>query len=288
MTLFNELKVGGRVWNKPPLVFQGNKKNQIKRFCGVLQNLNITPKTVIIDVFGGSGLLSHWAKQLYPQNRVIWNDFDNYAERLAHIDETEAHRRELSELLTKTMALAAAEPTKIPKLTPADDERLRIWIYEKITAGAYVDFLQLSSWFLFSGCYAKGAAEFLKQWRGWRIPQTPLMSAGYLDGVERSQKDYRELLAEWESVDDVCYLLDPPYLQTSAECYSQHFRLADFLECAEYFIAARTAVFFCSESSDAPEFFAWLEKKQGSAGFKTMRGCLSVSKNNTDLMYYKG
>lgn len=35
----------------------------------------------IVDAFGGSGLLSHTAKQLKPQARVIYNDFDNYAKK---------------------------------------------------------------------------------------------------------------------------------------------------------------------------------------------------------------
>ena len=37
---------------------------------------------VFLDLFGGSGLLSHHLKCRYPNNRVVWNDFDNYAERL--------------------------------------------------------------------------------------------------------------------------------------------------------------------------------------------------------------
>ena len=49
----------------------------------------------IIDTFGGSGLLSHVAKQLKPKARVIYNDFDGYAERLAHIDDINALRAQL-------------------------------------------------------------------------------------------------------------------------------------------------------------------------------------------------
>ena len=41
----------------------------------------------IVDVFGGSGLLSHTAKQLKPKATGIYNDFDGYTERLKHIDD---------------------------------------------------------------------------------------------------------------------------------------------------------------------------------------------------------
>lgn len=42
----------------------------------------------IVDVFGGSGLLSHTVKRIKPKARVIYNDFDGYSERLKHIDDT--------------------------------------------------------------------------------------------------------------------------------------------------------------------------------------------------------
>ena len=49
----------------------------------------------IIDTFGGSGLLSHAAKRLKPKARVIYNDFDGYTERLAHIDDINTLRSQL-------------------------------------------------------------------------------------------------------------------------------------------------------------------------------------------------
>ena len=49
----------------------------------------------IIDAFGGIGLLSDVAKRLKSKARVIYNDFDGYAERLAHIDEINALRAQL-------------------------------------------------------------------------------------------------------------------------------------------------------------------------------------------------
>lgn len=58
----------------------------------------------IIDTFGGSGLLSHVAKQLKPKARVIYNDFDGYAERLTHIDDINALRAQLYAVVVKTLA----------------------------------------------------------------------------------------------------------------------------------------------------------------------------------------
>ena len=64
------------MFKQAPLPFIGQKRMFLKHFSQILNDH---------DVFGGSGLLSHTAKQLKPQARVIYNDFDNYSERLQHI-----------------------------------------------------------------------------------------------------------------------------------------------------------------------------------------------------------
>lgn len=290
-TLFDEANIhaaptSAKRWLKPPLAFQGNKKNQLKRFLGVVSNFEITPATVFVDVFGGSGLLAHWLKAYYPQNRVIWNDFDDYAARLANIAKTEAHRRELAAMLP---ARAGGL-----RLKSGEEARLRTWVSARAAAGEWLDCIQLSSWLLFSGNYTQTPADFIKQTHYSRIPAQPLCADGYLDGVERVQKDYRELLAEFDGADAVL-VLDPPYLQTNIECYSSGFRLADFLNVAEAFLNARRAVFFSSERSNAGEFFDWLGRRFGRRlDFKTMRGDLmrngktaATQPKNVDVMYYK-
>ena len=85
------------MFKQAPLPFVGQKRMFLKHFEEVL-NANIKDDGegwTIIDTFGGSGLLSHVAKQLKPKARVIYNDFDGYAERLAHIDDINALRAQL-------------------------------------------------------------------------------------------------------------------------------------------------------------------------------------------------
>lgn len=67
-------------FKQAPLPFVGQKRQFLKHFEQVL-NDNIPGNGegwIIIDAFGGSGLLSHTAKQLKPEARVIYNDFDGY------------------------------------------------------------------------------------------------------------------------------------------------------------------------------------------------------------------
>lgn len=52
-------------------------------------------KTIFVDLFGGSGLLSHITKRERPDAVVIYNDHDNYRERLENIDRTNTLLRDL-------------------------------------------------------------------------------------------------------------------------------------------------------------------------------------------------
>ena len=94
------MKIGNKqtkevvMFKQAPLPFTGQKRMFLKHFKAILneQIPGDGEGWTIIDTFGGSGLLSHAAKQLKPKARVIYNDFDGYAERLAHIDDINALR----------------------------------------------------------------------------------------------------------------------------------------------------------------------------------------------------
>ena len=77
------------IYNSAPLPFQGQKRNFIKQFRELIKDeFRAHRNGIFIDAFGGSGLLSHNIKQIYPNARVIYNDYDNYSERLANIEAT--------------------------------------------------------------------------------------------------------------------------------------------------------------------------------------------------------
>ena len=84
-----------KTYKKAPLPFIGQKRNFLKHLIPVLQQ-NIPDDGAgwtIVDVFGGSGLLAHTAKHILPKARVVYNDFDGYAERLHHIADSERLRQ---------------------------------------------------------------------------------------------------------------------------------------------------------------------------------------------------
>ena len=66
--------------------FQGQKRNFASAYREVLK---LYPDcTTIVDLFGGSGLWARISKDERPDARVIFNDFDNFAERVRHIQDT--------------------------------------------------------------------------------------------------------------------------------------------------------------------------------------------------------
>ncbi len=92
----------------------------------------------IVDVFGGSGLLSHVAKRLKPKAKVIYNDFDGYVERLNHINET----NQLREILYQSVNQIIPKNKLISK-------QLKDEIVNKINNfSGYKNVNCLSSWLL--------------------------------------------------------------------------------------------------------------------------------------------
>lgn len=73
-------------FNQSPLPFQGQKRQFFKEFKCHLKAFQT--KTIFVDLFGGSGLLSHIVKTQRPDAKVIWNDYDYFIDRLSNINKT--------------------------------------------------------------------------------------------------------------------------------------------------------------------------------------------------------
>ncbi|NAW50563.1 hypothetical protein GNY06_03890 [Elizabethkingia argentiflava] len=71
---------------RSPLPFQGQKRNFSKEFKQALKSF--PSNATYVDLFGGSGLLSHTIKQHYTDAKVVFNDYDNYTKRLKNMEKT--------------------------------------------------------------------------------------------------------------------------------------------------------------------------------------------------------
>ncbi|TPH20267.1 hypothetical protein EUX48_09275 [Haemophilus haemolyticus] len=239
------------MFKQAPLPFVGQKRMFLKHFETVL-NENIEGDGegwTIIDTFGGSGLLSHAAKRIKPKARVIYNDFDGYAERLANIDDINALR-------TKLYAAVGNTTPKNKKLSKQlQAECIRI-IQE---FGGYKDLNSLASWLLFSGQQVATIDELFQNdfWHCIRQSDYP-KADGYLDGLEIVRESFHTLLPKFADNPKALFVLDPPYLCTKQESYKQatYFDLIDFLRLIN--ITRPPYVFFSSTKSEFVRFIEYM------------------------------
>ncbi|OZN24455.1 hypothetical protein CFY87_09440 [Actinobacillus seminis] len=203
----------------------------------------------IIDTFGGSGLLSHTAKRLKPKARVIYNDFDGYAERLENIDDTNVLRAQILAKLDN----ATQKNKRLPKVLKAEV----IKIIDEFQG--YKNLNCLASWLLFSGQQVGSLEELYRKdfWHCVRLSDYP-SADGYLDGVEVVRESFHTLLPKYANDPKALFVLDPPYLCTKQETYKQatYFDLIDFLRLVN--ITRPPYVFFSSTKSEFIRFVNYM------------------------------
>lgn len=263
----------------------GNKKNMLKNIISVFEEKSffgeIHSDTVFYDVFGGSGIVAQTIRQYFPNNRVIWNDYDDFKERLDHIDDTEALRAQIWEILKDY----EIETIRCPETIRALKDCLQ-------NHTGYFDAIQISPYLCFSGHYCLNKEALLKAKIFCdRISREPLVLRGYLEDVERVRMDYKDLLelAYKESGENAFLILDPPYLQTQKGHYDGKFwGIVEFLDllataCRDF---EDRFIFFSSESSGILEFLYFINNKN-LENLSIQKSALNLSKRSGDLLFYR-
>ena len=239
---------------KAPLPFVGQKRNFIKALTPIIERQ--PDNTIFVDLFGGSGLLSNLVKELKPNARVIYNDFDNYTERLEHIEETEELRLMIGEKLKD-----------VPKRSKVSEE-LKAEICDLVEdfekQKGFVDLETLGRWVLFS-CRVMNGVKPLGDMRGETFYNSVALkrytAEGYLQGVERVSKDFRELKDEFKDNPKALFICDPPYMLTDKAHYTKNsWRLGNYLDLLKDMMKANS-IYFTSSKSGLLEFYEWWKKE---------------------------
>ncbi|SDC52013.1 DNA adenine methylase [Williamwhitmania taraxaci] len=268
-------------YTSAPLPFMGQKRRFVGEFKRALREF---PEGVVfIDLFGGSGLLSHIAKQERPSARVVYNDFDGYTARISNVEKT-------NRILQKLRVIVADIPTdkKIPKEVCS-----RIFsVLEEEEKGGCVDYVTLSSSLLFSMKYATGLDEMRKSTLYNCVRKSDYTAVGYLDGVETVCSDYSLLFEQYKNQPGVVFFVDPPYLSTEVGVYSCCWKLSNYLDVLK--VLRNTSFFyFTSTKSNIEELLQWVEQNLNSENpLSGSTRCLltAYTGNNvtfTDVMHYK-
>jgi len=270
-------------FSQAPLPFQGQKRRFLNDFREALKNFKSAP--LYVDLFGGSGLLSHTVKQLYPDAKVIYNDYDSYHIRLANIERTNA-------LLAEFRVIVLNEPTDKVICKDSKERILKAIEHEEKQTG-YVDYITISSSLLFSMKYAMCFTEMKKQTMYNVVRKSDYeLAEDYLNGVDVVKMDYQELFDRWKHIEGVVFLVDPPYLSTDCTTYSNYWKLANYLDVLSV-LKGTSYFYFTSNKSSIIELTDWIEKNLGGenpfkgATKKEVNARMNHTAGYTDIMLYK-
>jgi site-specific DNA-adenine methylase len=271
-----------KVYTAAPLPFMGQKRRFLNEFKVALKQY--PQHAVYVDLFGGSGLLSHTVKSYYPDATVIYNDFDNYRERIANIDKTNA-------LLADLRVILKDYPKDGRIIGTHRDVVLNRIIQEE--QFGYVDYITISSSILFSMNYALSFDQLKGSTLYNCVRQSGYNAAGYLDGIDVVSKDYKALFEAYKDVPNVVFLVDPPYLSTEAGTYKSYWKLKDYLEVLEV-LDDTNFFYFTSNKSSIIELCEWIETKTPQSNPFTdatrvdVHAAIGHNSSYTDIMLYKG
>lgn len=265
-----------------PLPFVGQKRMFAQKFKEVLKEY--PDNSVFVDLFGGSGLLSHITKREKPNATVIYNDYDNYRMRLNNINRTNT-------LLSDLRKLTIDCPRQ--KLIP---ESIRGLILERLRQEemtGFVDYITISSSLLFSMKYCMNLKDLQKEsfYNNIRKQDYPLCT-DYLNGLEIVSCDYKELVKKYNNLSNVVFLVDPPYLSTEVGTYRMNWRLSDYLDVLSILVD-KSFIYFTSNKSSILELCCWMGNHPNignpfnNAKKEEFNARMNYNSTYTDVMLYK-
>lgn len=248
------------LYTQAPLPFTGQKRNFLKHYINLL-NQNIPDQGdgwTIVDVFGGSGLLSHVSKHIKPNARVVYNDFDGYVSRLGQIEATNKLRQALFAILAdypRNKHIDVATKNKIISVINEFD--------------GYKDLDCLASWLLFSGSQAASLDDLFSKHMYNCIRKNDYPSAnGYLDNIDIRSQSFEQLLPPFLTQEKTLLVLDPPYICTAQNAYRRagYFGMVQFLKLMA--TVRPPFIFFSSTRSELIDYLDLVidDKMQGWEG----------------------
>lgn len=266
---------------KSPLPFQGQKRYFIKEFKNILEKTQGVK--IVVDLFGGSGLLSRIAKDTLTGAKVVYNDFDNYRQRLENIKTTNK--------ILKDIGLILKDYKKKERIRPEDKNKiLDVFLkYEKNKS--FVDYITLSSSVLFSASYANSFEEMKKQIMWNRLTFEYNEAKDYLNGLEVVSCDYRDLFNKYKNEDGVLFIFDPPYLTTDIKSYKNvnYWTLVDYLNIL-LLTKSNNFIFFTSNKGSLINLTKWINDNFNAGILKgnvvERKNALSKDTSYTDYMIY--
>ena len=269
-------------FTQAPLPFMGQKRrflNQVKEVLSTCPN-----DATYVDLFGGSGLLSHTIKQHYPAAKVVYNDYDNYRLRLENVGHT-------NRLISDIRAIVADCPKDKRIVEPYKSSIISRVLQEEQTIG-YVDYITLSSNIMFSMKYVLSYEQLAKETMYNCVRMSDYNTENYLEGVVIESLDYKELFSKYQDNPNVVFLVDPPYLSTDVGTYKNYWKLKDYLDVLDV-LNGTNYIYFTSNKSNIIELCEWMANKPAlynpfaGSTTSTVNNQVNFNSSYTDIMLHK-
>lgn len=260
----------------------GQKRRFLNQVKTVLNNC--PDNAIYVDLFGGSGLLSHTVKQHYPNATVIYNDFDNYSLRLENAERT-------NDLLSdiRTIVVGCQKDKRLPE---SNKQLILKRVYQEEKTVGYVDYITLSSSILFSMKYVQSYSELEKETLYNCVRASDYYVKDYLKGLIVESADYKALFNKYKNESNVIFLVDPPYLSTEVGTYKNYWKLKDYLDVLDV-LNGTNYLYFTSNKSNIIELCEWMENKPAlynpfvGSTTSTVNNQMNYNSSYTDIMLYK-
>lgn len=272
-----------KLYLSAPLPFVGQKRMFAKEFIKVLEQY--PEDAVFVDLFGGSGLLSHITKCQKPNATVIYNDFDDYRHRLANIPRTNFLLADLRTIVGDMPKHCCIKGEKRDNIFARLEQEEREY--------GYIDFITISSALMFSMKYKLSIPEMKKEalYNNIRKADYPL-STDYLEGLDIVSADYKEVYERYKNIPNVVFLVDPPYLSTEVGTYKMYWKMSDYLDVLTV-LRDKDFIYFTSDKSSIIELCEWIGANKTIGN--PLEDCKKVEFNAhmnynakyTDIMLYK-
>lgn len=225
-----------KLLHKAPLPFLGQKRNWIRYLPELLQG-NLFDKGfsdykngIFVDMFGGSGLLSHNIKQIFPNAEVIYNDFDKFTDYLTN--ESADILKSVGKLLEPYF-----KKYKLQEKTNANDtkeiRKIYFFVKNKYKQKLYLTALHSCLWF---GSTSGDNIKKIENEKNHYIRSKRLLSENfheiflnYLTGLNVIKGvDFKELIQQYKDNKNAVFICDPPYLNTCTGNYKSGFDKNNF------------------------------------------------------------
>lgn len=223
---------------------------------------------------------------MYPEMRVLYNDYDDFYKRLECVQTTNSLLKEIRGYLT--------DIPKGQRLAPSMKHLILHLIRNIERKKLPVDYITLSSSLMFSGKFAKNYAELERETFYNNMKKSDYVTEDYTDGLEIVKMSYIDLYNNFKDQKNVLFIIDPPYLSTDTSTYNSnsYWKLKDYLDVLNV-LATGKYIYFTSNKSSIVELCDWfssnynLENPFSKAKIETYKTTINKSSKYTDMMLYK-